>query len=1608
MIIFPDAHGNNEQKPLALPQEDSVHSSLDLTSSTNGPAPQSTMGGLNLSMLLPIPQGRTSDNLKPIIDFLGGQSQGKMSENLTSAGENLPIPKDSQPGVTRKMDSSAAQSQHGITPSILGRQQGTPSSLRQSLGAGVSGFNVASFSNNPTQNSFPLQNEQSSISPSTGYAAAAMGSTRPNNDNVKMASHGPKTIETSSKRPSPGNSAGKIGDLVKSFLESNFLGSLSDASYKNLMEQHFGSSIKPTTAPAAQTSPNKDLIANLVSELMLQSPKQGTTGNSIVNKEPTNPGNSQGSGVTNSLSSPTISIGNKVFSLDALSNALNNENGTEKHAQNISNDITGTLGTIKGSRKHSLRQKNREKIKQLNEKITTLATLSDALDALTVKLSPDEKPESDQNDQRVLPILGGTNIQGGRHKNHHTRHHRKKTQFNEDVEMLGSLLSGVETQLRSAKKPNYSAKDQKHSSYIERINGQKALNSADLEKLQSKINKAIEMAESMERQHDAKETKLSWLPLLVSRTVAKEEGAHAREEVTTVHANHSNPQGSVSVKNSGIHSLQEILTRLIDNALQKGTLNELVQRWNRSGSPLAEIAQNISIFLQGSSALKVPLTNGENGTTVNASVARRPVSTVKSSLTSQILKGIPGFNKTSPIDKHLFIKAVNSILGVLARRQDFHRSNSTNQSLYVTTDTLTDIKGILLGGRINKIVPQEDSISILGSKIMEKATKDKGNNSQFEVSSPKQENLKLQNKSRDRKNMTVDLKPFHDDHGKHPEKEKLVFSNYDAKNMSKSIRNNTLMEIMDSISGTGGQNPLPQSNKPGDKHSKVKPHLSDLLSVITASLLDIQDADEDSSSHNKKTKFRYDESGNERLLHHLPNDHKLSDYSMADAVLEAPNDHTVKKNSTSNHTDHLPSSASSSIPTLLQNKTSKLKPKSPTYKEKHDFDLDNQTVTLTLETLDDTPGPLSHTNKQSKEQTGFRSNKVPHYFNIQSAKTLGKINSTSSKNTALSEFIATTKKPDLPSNGDGKLMTISPSSEIGQDSQTETNLPLGSQMNAIGRIAGTDDEPSMTPTDLSAASAGFSNKLASEGVQTKSFEDKILPVASDLSSERDNKMGGETKTFVAKAASPTTGIETPTKATPERELPTASEVREIASSIKALLKILNSYSKKLKLEDNEDNSHTGLLPTRSRTAERVANNEERTKPEEDTKYKQADGNNVIADALHANHHQQETLGYLMEPPKPSLTDQKVNNNNPYANFPQSSPLKPGYVDSGGFENIQEQPITHAAVNSYNWNFQPAQVHAQSPLDANPTKSSLQPQLGAESWNPGNEVSRVTEELKDFNLPSIEDDPTVRAVQNLVAEENVFESQKRKAIQKHEQQVSGVNGHLQKPRKFGMFGRNTIPKSKVKGHHRNESHMVHEKKVTISGKQKIERKPNERGRERNKIPRITAKNQTLSHQQKLAIRKSRPTLKGNTTQYGTRHEESHKHRMPGSGGKKTQLVSSRNHIPGSRNRSRLNKSVNLLIHKDSDSKTKASVNKGLRLTQAKATLKGPVKAVKISKQTNSGAGLSEKGRRHDASSKTEDINEMRKGSQTIKSTNYVMHLKNETEISTAVYKHKIVV
>lgn len=1514
----------------------SHHSSLDLAKI---PTPQQDAGDLNLSMLLPVPQYHRADKLKPIIDFLGEESGGK---NQTSpGGEDLPVPKDSHPVMSNKKDSSTSALQDGIKPSKLAEQNGISSLSSQSTQR-----NEASLLDLARENNGKIQAVNSDVALNVP-PSKTVGLQIPS----QLSANAPKQLPASTAiQPLPSATE----QLVQSFLTSKFGQTLGkslldfdkneDSSYKNIMAQHFDSSIKPTESPTNKISSNQDLIASLVSGLIHRPSVHDLTGSSVSNKDnkKTSESVKQDSGATNKISTPTVSIGNKVFSLTDLANSFLNENLDP----NVSKSLDTDTEWKKGNRKHPAEQRNKDKIRKLDEKIATLETLSDALDALTTKLSPDEKSEDEHQKEHSLssdkPI-----IQEQRHKSHHT-HHQKSDQFSEDLDILGALLARGSTSAHTDKKKPAVPKDNKDSNYIMDIKGKKGLSSADLEVLQNKINQAIEMAETVGRQHhSAKQSKSTWLPLLSVGKDGEDVGAQTREEVATIHTNQAASKWIPLSKNSELQSLQDILTKLINNAMQKGTLNQLVQSWDRNGSPFADIAKNISIYLQGNKKLKTPVSTPESKQTFSTQATTKPGSgaIIQANLTD--LAGLTGeFNNT------LFTKAVNNILGALSKRQGLHKGNSTNRSSFVTTNTLTNFKGVLLGGRINKLkhVPQTaGSIAGLEKKLMAEIWKLHGNKTfqkNFSKAAKVTVGINAEDKSDNKIKMLRDNHTLSTPLSGGQGKEKLTYSSYETKNVSRTVRNDTLMDFMKSMEEPAGPEHLTKNNKSrnnvGDKYSQVKPHINDLMGVIVSSLLNSNDIEQDSPSKGKP-KLTFDESGNEKLLHGLPNDHKISDFSRDDAVLEAPTDHVGKTNSSNKrpHEQHNSTETSTNI-ILLQNNTKDYiqneKPKDPD-EEGQKVDLDDQTVTLTLETVDDGPTHSPSANQGSKTQTGLRNNKVPHNLNVHAALTMGKINATDSSNiaysfpqtqihevpTTFSGFTTEAKIPGaiaLPSDDDGKLTSIYPSPEMNPKTErvsfqakSKPELPLGLQMNAIGRITGTDDKSSPTPADLSAAltnPSDLSSALASKNGETKSFEDKILPMASDLNSLTESK-SGETESIVSKA-SPVTletpaGMQKPSNigiTTESESKPTASEVREIATSIKALLKILNSYSKKLRIEDDADDSTGGILPTRSRTANRVSINEAENTSKEGT----------------------------MKPSNRGLPP--AGNNNVYDNFPQSAITLPKYADSGIFENIREQPSVEE--NSYNWNIASVRAHPQMPFDINPTKTSIDPPLGADQWRPGNEMARVTDELKDLNLPSIEDDPTVRAVQNIVAEENSFLNEKRKAIQKHKQQDSRAKSRL--TGRLGVVGRNVIPKHKE--HHRNESRMLNKKKKMKAGsfrdKSNDKRKPNARGRD--VIPRI--KNDKPSRQNVSSVGKRKSVIIGNATHHGNEPSSSRQ-----SSGQNTSLVTSTDKAAdGNGNRKTYNDPVHALDKNKTTFKIKHDLKESLPIVhRPNATSMGVVNALK---------------------------------------------------------------
>lgn len=1376
---------------------------LHLTPNTKTPFPAQRVGELNLSMLLPVPQYNHSDQLKPIFDFLGGQSDGKSKSLL---GENLPVPKDSRPLLSNKKDTSTSAAQGGIGASSLAKHKGI--TLSRKLPVANLALNsepgVGNSQESPTKKPEVISrvnptSSMKSVSSNEANVHDVLNAISPLSKNSP-----PQTSLESSMNQSPNPQVSTtiepFESLIKTFLTSKFGQTLSkslldsgrteDSSYKNIMAQHFGSAVQASPPSVSKTSTNEHTIANLLSGLIHQPSGHGPARISAANKD-----NEQiATKGNNKMSSATISIGNKEFSLADLSKALNND-------QEAPNELQGTKTEVQSS-KESHKQRTKEKIRKLNEKIATLETLSDALDALTTRLSPEES--QGENKQEEISPSSEEPVSSGRdrrrkHHTHHRRHHQSY-EFTQDMNMIGSLLGWDTPDTEVEKETPLVRKKDEDSNSIEGIKGNKGLSSKDLQTLQSKINQAIELAETAGRKNDSKRpTPSALLPLLLSGKLGEDVGAQTREEVATIHSSQGSSKGFLPATDKELQALQDILTRLIDNAMRKGTLKQLVKRWDKSGGPFADIARNISEYLKGNSKMKRPVTL--------LGVAKNFAgkgATVPGNLTSQLSKGVAGQNsrfndiKTSA----LFTEAVNELLGALSKRHGLHRRNSTNRSSFVSTNTLVNFKGVLLGGRINKLPPPEDPLAVMESKVLAEILSGKQNKTLVKNSSGA-------NKALNKDSSRIDL--THNNHTQlvqHPlgeqSKQKLSFSSYEKKNVSKSIRNNTLMDFMNSMEISERAKSLPKNAKPGNKHSKVSPHIDDLMTVIAASLLDLNEVKEGNSSKHKPL-IKYDESGIDKF----PNDHKISDFSSGDAILQAPTDHSANvtsNTSSSNRSSELNKSTKLPIKvTLQQNNTKDVLPNEKakvTAGGTQKIDSGDQTVTLTLETLDDVPTPSQPPDETSTIQTGLRNNKVPHYLNVQSVVTLGKINATHAKDKehsftqriikeepkVESDFTADTRKPEvaLPSDDDGKLTTISASPELNPETEENTqkpsnpDLPLNLQMNAIGRIAGNTDQSSFTPADLSAALTSIPElspgSLASNNGETKSFEDKVLPIASDLTLSTDSK-SRETESIVSKVSpsnDDNSSLNKPSSTTITQggdTTPTAAEIREISTSIKALLKVLNTYSKKLRLEDDqgEEASPKGTLPTSSSTVSKMNTSGTKVKEEE-----------------------------LKKPWKTELPATKYTSN-VYASFPVSSPTLPKYADSGVFENIQEQPRTEAS--NFNWNPAQERMRAQLPFDVSPTKTSLEPQMGAEQWRPGNEMNTIGEELKELNLPSIEDDPTVRAVQKMVADENALISQKRKAIQRVKPQVSST-AKSQPPGRLGVFSRNKIPKHR--GHPRNSS------------------------------------------------------------------------------------------------------------------------------------------------------------------------------------------------------------
>ena len=1433
----------------------------DTAGSKSQPAAEATLGRLNTSnVLLPVPQYNSSETLKPIIEFLGEDTS---EENATSESGKLSIPQDTHL-ILPKKDNFGSPIQDGVRPSMFANQNGISAALNllsaeKDLNPGESSAVSDASKEKPlsVENHTALveSSVQRKLLPSSSLLAPIPRKGNFQGSHEPLVSDNAPPVQRLPSSPThPLQSTTQ--SLLEGLLESKFGQSLGNTplnSFASLQTPLNKNSIGNNQAKKPSDSsvqdgesppPNKGLISNIISGLIHQPSSNSETKTSTASqsKESNNTTvQSPKSSSSDTLPWPTISIRENTISMEGLSDLFKDD--YRAGSQNGVNELRGVFTKGRSEQRPSRKKHNEEKIRQLNEKIKRLETLSDALDALTSQLSTEDK-RLDQNSNKDEDIAVNSNHEnnhGRRHRKHHT-HHPKSHPFEADFNILGPLLSSAEKYSKMDRKtPNYS-KDKKDTTYIRTgIRKQNTFNSADVETLQRKINNAIEKAENTGHQGT---------PLLAAGQVDKDVGAQTRQEVTKIQSvNHTASKGNLAQlqQKSEIETLQEILKTLIWNALKKGTLNQLIQRWNQSGSPFVGIARNISSMLLGNGNMtklngghagKLSLSNTslKNSQTTatkeslelsyeqalnqktNTTSAQTQVK-IKSQKTHDQESGVSNLTK----DNLLFKKAVKGIITVLRKRYRLLGNTSISPLSLFSTDTLTHVKGTTLGGRINKDVSTTNRMPGLKANIVPQTSKGQTQiaTSDTKDNTSKSLDLGVQNiaaainitKQNDLPTLEING-TSQNDFTVINKTDQRTFSNNTTAEKKNSV-NKTLMEFMESTEGTGGHmlNYKAPMVSLGYKDSKVKPRLRYLIAAVARTLMDLEQIKRQRT--HKEPKIKYDVSGVGQLITTLPNDHTSGDFqSYADAILEAPNDH-VEKSINSNRRMF---NSTQSPSFTAQNNGTKLKT------ENNNLD-SSETVTVTLERVNDQPTDLprklSPALDTSDTETSSRSTKIPHYMKVQSAVTLGKINRTSADNGENSVPLSQVHHlPVISTNtnessqqiaampSDGNLNAISPMNDFRanrrEEHQTKARpqLPLESQMAKIGRIAetvGKNDQPSKTLTSTSGIHelADTSSALAAKSGWVKIPDDKLLPMTSDSASAMTAK-NRKTESIASKGGPLTTqatlagSLTTPAKS----ELPTNLEVKEISMSVHALLKILSNYSHKLKMEEDKPPTSKGKdrAQNPSATIDNTKNFRDGKVGDEDKrihiKFNGSDGDGQL-NPLNSNHEEQTSLGTSHIN---FLNSRYATNSNSKGfgqtfDYSQTIPTLANYVDTGMFENIREQ--SDPEVNTYKWNrfAAPVQLHAQVPVDSNPTKNSFSPQQNADIThvNLGSSLVGVPEELKDENIPSIEDDPTVKAVQKIVADESVFESEKRKEILKHQKMADSQS----RPHKSGVFGRNII-------------------------------------------------------------------------------------------------------------------------------------------------------------------------------------------------------------------------
>ena len=1159
------------------------------------------------SSVLPVPQydKNTSAKLVPLFAYLNGEK----SENKESSGP-LPVPQDIN---------GESKDTSGASPGV----GGALSPLHSLIGAQKSASPASNFPGSDSFSEKPRASDHSLESPHNA--------TTPHRDNQGGVT-GSNVLHSSGASLSSDNSGGQSGSVSRNNQTKN------DLKDGKIGTQTNSSLLSPTNGVVAGMIVGKNQTKQLPTAervSMLGSDLTPSTTNK-TNLIAQNLGaDKSGALIESQAKDPCLNRRENCPSAAGWPQAhkvfpQKQTNSNNKSDQDLAEKKQGNWSTLLGLVKQIQRSHNElETMKALKEKVKTLEVLNNALTTLTSKFLL-EKNRGKGSES----LVGLSNGKLNAHR-HHKLHH-KYGLGDVNINQLGSLLNENGGQIVP--------KREKNAGSIQSSLTSNFMLPKEVDILQKKINKAIEMAEATNRHsvfHYPQKSGASFRHF--AENMAKDTDAHGRE---------ASDKFKLQNGANNVQIFQDVINQFIKNAEKKGKLGEksrypFVNFLRNSTSRFRKFPQDGS--RSESKASKYPVSDSgsgfdafvgrnarESATSENydvsasrenpGNVAIHPGNSASRQVNTTTHPGIsnkhPGVDTqpknqtrfgtnrvslgpTNPRSASTLSTTVNSLIRDLKRRHGDEDANATS-SLKATNTLITPSRGITLGGRINTETNQNEALEGIEANILKEMGRVLGRRNRTATNST---NLKAQTSESNCKVAPCDSKLSA--HDKNLRNEEMTYP-------FKLKSTNEIEETPTKQKGAPTALSLFGHKEYGTERG-VKYH-----DVSTQGLGKREAAGNDKEELSPQGTADSEE-GLEKLIKKLPNDHLQSDLPKSETLPGAPTDKESGETSPGIAMKLLRNIAVQLRKTVyLLDKTKAI---SSTTNDQRSADQSNPkarrpsdvSVGLRTETTQQRqPFAAAHKTHLVRErlrtQNALGSSTVPHIVEFHSGVTMGKISSfdeneapdTSVKSDPLVSVANAAKLPQYTTSGQA--------SDASTGGKMEGNSHLPENMNLGGSIlTGVDknESPSTTTSPvvsettfinkdglLSSAALDSLRKGTQTGLGLPALDPKEDP---GKGTEADLSVAGSSVDSTNASSVTSTAQEGPNQHSMALNTKTSegkqqssrnitqnnSEVKELVQGISSLVKLLSGN---IKSEENSDEDDGEESQSNARPSETSSEN----------------------------------------------------------------------------------------------------------------------------------------------------------------------------------------------------------------------------------------------------------------------------------------------------------------------------------------------------------------------------------------------------------------------------------